>query len=64
MNDTSTDIVTVPEDALFVFAPTKKQVITVLATALALTGVTAAAVYVKKNPQVLENVDESVHVES
>lgn len=61
---TTTESFAPADKPLFVFAPTKKQVITVVATTLALAGVTAAAVYVKKNPEVLENIDESVTVES
>ena len=64
MTQTQLPVVKTEDKPLFVFAPTKKQVITVVATTLALAGVTAAAVYVKKNPEVLEHVDESVTVES
>lgn len=56
------------DQPLFTFAPTKGQAKKLAKTILVVTGVSAlaagAAVYVKKNPQVLEHVDESVHVES
>ena len=56
------------DQPLFTFAPTKGQVKKTAKTILVVTGVSAlvagAAVFVKKNPQVLEHVDETVHVET
>lgn len=57
------------DQPLFTFAPTKGQLKKLVKTTLVVTGVTAlvagaTVVYAKRNPEVLESIPDSIHVET